>query len=67
MSLVLRSPEADNIEEIWWYVAQDSPESAARLFDWALPTLRERILESCFTLVGNFWLAMGTINVVVVY
>jgi len=45
MSRLLKSPEAENdLEEIWWYIAQDSPESADRLLD--------RIQEICLTLAA---------------
>ena len=34
MSRVLKSPEAENdLDEIWWYIAQDNPNSADKLLD----------------------------------
>jgi toxin ParE1/3/4 len=51
MPRLLKRPEAErDLEEIWWYIAQDSPLSADRLLD--------RIQENCLAL-ANFPL-MGT-------
>ena len=34
MSRILKSPEAENdLDEIWWYVAQDNPDNADKLLD----------------------------------
>jgi toxin ParE1/3/4 len=44
MPRLLKRPEAENdLEEIWWYIAQDSPHNADRFLD--------RIQESCLALV----------------
>lgn len=46
MPRLLKRPEVErDLEEIWWYIAQDSPLSADRLLD--------RIQENCLTL-ANF-------------
>jgi toxin ParE1/3/4 len=43
MPRLLKRPEAENdLEEIWWYIAQDSPDNADRFLD--------RIQESCLAL-----------------
>jgi toxin ParE1/3/4 len=43
---LLKRPEAENdLEEIWWFIAQDSPDNADRFLD--------RIQESCLAL-ANF-------------
>ena len=43
MPRLLKRPEAENdLEEIWWFIAQDSPDNADRLLD--------RIQESCLAL-----------------
>ncbi len=43
MPRLLKRPEAENdLEEIWWYIAQDSPDNADRFL--------ERIEESCLAL-----------------
>ena len=40
MPSILKRPEAENdLEEIWWYIAQDNTHHADRFFD--------RIQESC--------------------
>ena len=40
---LLKRPEAENdLEEIWWFIAQDSPDNADRFLD--------RIQESCLAL-----------------
>ena len=34
MLRVLKSPEAENdLDEIWWYIAQDNPDNADKLLD----------------------------------
>lgn len=34
MLKILTSPEAENdLDEIWWYIAQDNPDSADKLID----------------------------------
>ena len=46
MSRLLKRPEAEtDLEEIWWYIAQDSPNNADRFLD--------RIQEVCLSL-ANF-------------
>jgi toxin ParE1/3/4 len=51
MPQILKRPEAEcDLEEIWWYIAQDSPNNANRFLD--------RIQESCLAL-ANFPL-LGT-------
>lgn len=46
MPRLLKRPEVErDLEEIWWYIAQDSPLSADRLLD--------RIQENCLAL-ANF-------------
>ncbi len=43
MPRLLKRPEAESdLEEIWWYIAQDSPDNADRFLD--------RIQESCLAL-----------------
>ncbi len=43
MPRLLKRPEAENdLEEIWWYIAQDSPKNADSFLD--------RIQESCLAL-----------------
>jgi toxin ParE1/3/4 len=43
MPRLLKRPEAENdLEEIWWYIAQDSPNNADRFLD--------RIQERCLSL-----------------
>jgi len=43
MPRLLKRPEAESdLEEIWWYIAQDSPHNADRFLD--------RIHESCLAL-----------------
>lgn len=43
MPRLLKRPEAENdLEEIWWFIAQDSPDNADRFLD--------RIQESCLAL-----------------
>ncbi len=43
MPRVSKRPEAENdLEEIWWYIAQDSPQNADRFLD--------RIEERCLAL-----------------
>lgn len=43
MPRLLKRPEAENdLEEIWWYIAQDSPNNADRFLD--------RIQERCSSL-----------------
>lgn len=43
MPHVLRRPEAESdLDEIWWYIAQDNPHNADRLLD--------RIQERCLAL-----------------
>lgn len=43
MVKVLKRPEAENdFDEIWWYIAQDNPDSADRLLD--------EIEETCWNL-----------------
>lgn len=45
MPRILKRPEAESdLEEIWWYIAQDSPDNADRFLD--------RIQESCLALAG---------------
>jgi len=42
---LLKRPEAENdLEEIWWFIAQDSPHNADRFLD--------RIQERCLALAG---------------
>ena len=44
MPRLLKRPEAENdLEEIWWFIAQDSPDSADKFLD--------RIQDSCLALV----------------
>ena len=44
MPQLLKRPEAENdLEEIWWFIAQDSPDSADKFLD--------RIQDSCLALV----------------
>lgn len=43
MPQLLKRPEAENdLEEIWWFIAQDSPDSADKFLD--------RIQDSCLAL-----------------
>lgn len=43
MPRLLKRPEAESdLEEIWWFIAQDSPDNADRFLD--------RIQESCLAL-----------------
>jgi len=43
MPRILKRPEAQNdLDEIWWFIAQDSPDNADKLLD--------RIQDSCLTL-----------------
>ena len=43
MPRLLKRPEAENdLEEIWWFIAQDSPDNFDRFLD--------RIQETCLTL-----------------
>ena len=45
MPRLLKRPEAENdLEEIWWFIAQDSPHNADRFLD--------RIQERCLALAG---------------
>lgn len=45
MPRLLKRPEAEaDLEEIWWHIAQDSPDNADRFLD--------RIQEKCATLAG---------------
>ena len=42
MSRILKSPEAENdLDEIWWYIAQDNPDNADKLLDEIEQTCRE--------------------------
>ncbi len=46
MPRLLKRPEAESdLDEIWWYIAQDSPDNADKFLD--------RIQESCLAL-ANF-------------
>jgi toxin ParE1/3/4 len=43
MPRILKRPEAQNdLDEIWWFIAQDSPDNADKFLD--------RIQDSCLTL-----------------
>ena len=43
MPCILKRPEAQNdLDEIWWFIAQDSPDNADKFLD--------RIQDSCLTL-----------------
>ncbi len=43
MPRLLKRPEAENdLEEIWWFIAQDSPDSADKFLD--------RIQDTCLAL-----------------
>jgi toxin ParE1/3/4 len=45
MTRLLKRPEAESdLDEIWWYIAQDSPNNADRFLD--------RIQERCLALSG---------------
>ena len=45
MARVLKRPQAEaDLEEIWWYIAQDNPDAADRLLD--------QIEERCTALAG---------------
>lgn len=42
MSRILKRPEAENdLDEIWWYIAQDNPDNADKLLDEIEQTSRE--------------------------
>ncbi|MEI6068250.1 MAG: type II toxin-antitoxin system RelE/ParE family toxin [Methylococcaceae bacterium] len=53
MPRLLKRPEAKNdLEEIWWFIAQDSPDNADKFFD--------RIQDSCLTLADfPSWALVG--------
>jgi len=43
MPRILKRPEAQNdLDEIWWFIAQDSPDNADKFLD--------RVQDSCLTL-----------------
>jgi toxin ParE1/3/4 len=43
MPAIVKRPQAEaDLEELWWYIAQDNPDAADRMLD--------RIEESCHTL-----------------
>jgi toxin ParE1/3/4 len=42
MLRILKSPEAENdLDEIWWYIAQDNPDNADKLLDEIEETSRK--------------------------
>jgi toxin ParE1/3/4 len=42
MVRILKSPEAENdLDDIWWYIAQDNPDSADKLLDEIEETSRK--------------------------
>ena len=55
MLKILKSPEAENdLDEIWWYIAQDNPDGADRLLDEIEEASRKN------SSVSRIWVEVGT-------